>query len=215
MNELIKHTIDFVKKELTGAESGHDWWHTYRVWKLADTIAHKEQCHRLTVNLAALLHDISDAKLNGGDEEKAINMARTFLEKEKVDPEIIDQVLYIIENISFRKNIDASAKTTPELAVVMDADRLDAMGAIGIARTFNYGGFKNRRIYDPDEATHDTHNYETYTKNESHTIQHFYDKLLKLKDLMHTKTGKAMAEERHQFMVEYLERFYKEWDGKI
>ncbi|MFC0878097.1 HD domain-containing protein [Saccharicrinis sp. FJH2] len=214
-SNLIKATIAFVKQELSGNESGHDWWHTYRVYKTAESIAEKEYCNKTVVLLGALLHDISDAKLNGGDEKLAGKLAGDFLARQKVDPDIIQEVLYIIEHISFRKNLNKKSELTPELAVVMDADRLDAIGAIGIARTFNYGGFKNRLIYDPDYNQPDADTYDGYTKSEAPTIQHFYDKLLHLKDLMNTKTGKTIAEERHRFMETYLGRFYKEWNGEM
>ncbi|MFB6342510.1 HD domain-containing protein [Saccharicrinis sp. FJH62] len=214
-SNLIKSTIAFVKQELSGNESGHDWWHTYRVYRTAESIAEKEHCNKTVVLLGALLHDISDAKLNGGDEKLAGKLAGDFLASQKVDPDIIQEVLYIIEHISFRKNLNKKSELTPELAVVMDADRLDAIGAIGIARTFNYGGFKNRLIHDPDFNQSDADTYDAYTKSEAPTIHHFYDKLLHLKDLMNTKTGKAMAEERHRFMETYLDRFYKEWNGEM
>lgn len=211
---MIEATIHFVKNELQNAESGHDWWHTYRVWKTAEKISLNEPCNRLVVALGALLHDISDAKLNGGNENKAPEMAQTFLKSIGVDPDTIAQVLYIIKHISFRNNLEQSAILTPELAIVMDADRLDAMGAIGIARTFNYGGFKHRAMYNPDLKTEEASDYKSYTASESPTINHFYNKLLKLKDLMNTPTGKLMAQERHDFMVNYLKQFYKEWEGE-
>lgn len=215
MNSLVVQTTEFVKQELADNESGHNWWHVYRVWKTAESIAKQEPCDRLVVSIGALLHDISDAKLNGGDETIAGNKTTEFLSSLKVDPDIIRQVLYIIEHVSFRKNIDNQNALTPELAVVMDADRLDAIGAIGIARTFNYGGFKNRDIHNPDYLPSDIQSYGEYMKSEAPTIQHFYDKLLKLKGLMNTDTGKAIAEERHRFMEEFLDRFYKEWNGEL
>ncbi|MFB6319240.1 HD domain-containing protein [Saccharicrinis sp. FJH54] len=214
-DDLIQTTMSFVKKELSGTESGHDWWHTFRVFKTAEHIAHGEKCNLTVVLLGALLHDISDAKLNGGDETLAVQKAQNFLINQQVDPGIIQQVVYIIDHISFRKNLDNKVAMTPELAIVMDADRLDAIGAVGIARTFNYGGYKNRGIHDPEYKQSNAASYDTYTTSEAPTVQHFYDKLLKLKDLMNTNTGKALAEERHRFMEVYLDRFYREWNGEL
>ncbi len=211
--ELIHHTIAFVKHHLADAEGGHDWWHIYRVWKMAQRIAVEERVDGLVVELAALLHDVADPKFHGGDEEIAPRMVRQFLEEQGVGAEIVDHVIGIIRNMSFKSSLGEVTFHSPEMAVVQDADRLDAIGAIGIARAFNYGGFKNRALYDPAIEPNTNMTKEEYKKGESPTLNHFYEKLLLLKDKMNTATGKRIAEERHQFMVDYLSRFYDEWDG--
>lgn len=210
---IIQTTIAFVKQHLAGAEGGHDWWHIYRVWKMAQRIAEEEQADRLVVELAALLHDIADPKFHGGDEEIAPHMAGQFLEEQGVGAEIIDHVINIIRNMSFKSSLGKVDFHSKELAVVQDADRLDAIGAIGIARAFNYGGFKNRPLYDPAIEPSTSLTKEQYKKSESPTINHFYEKLLLLKEKMNTATGRQIAEERHQFLQDYLDRFYEEWEG--
>jgi uncharacterized protein len=213
-NEIINATIAFVKKELEGAEGGHDWWHIERVWKNACRIARDENVNIFIVELAALLHDIADAKFHDGNENIGPERAKQFLESLSVKKEIINHVENIIRNISFKGGNFVSNFNSPELAVVQDADRLDAMGAIGIARAFNYGGFKNREIYNPTISPDLNMNKETYKKSSSPTINHFYEKLLLLKNKMNTQTGKLLAEKRHQFMETFLEEFYREWDAK-
>lgn len=210
---IIQTTIAFVKHHLAGAEGGHDWWHIYRVWKMAQRIAEEENADRLVVELAALLHDIADPKFHGGDEEIAPRMAGQFLEEQGIGAEIIDHVINIIRNMSFKSSLGKVDFHSKELAVVQDADRLDAIGAIGIARAFNYGGFKNRPLYDPAIEPSTSLTKELYIKSESPTINHFYEKLLLLKEKMNTATGRQIAEERHQFMQDYLNRFYEEWEG--
>lgn len=213
-NEIIDATIEFVKKELTGAEGGHDWWHIERVWKNAKLIAENENINLLVVELAALLHDIADAKFHDGDESIAPRKARKFLETVCVEPKIINHVENIIKHISFKGgNFNVDFRST-ELAVVQDADRLDALGAIGIARAFNYGGFKHQEIYNPEIPPDLQMDRETYKKSIAPTINHFYEKLLLLKDRMNTLAGKKLAEERHEFMQKFLHQFYMEWDGK-
>ncbi len=212
--EIIINTVSFVKKELQGAEGGHDWWHIERVWKNAKLIAATEDVNIFIVELGVLLHDIADAKFYDGDENIGPEKARAFLEKFLVEKEILDHVENIIRNISFRGGNATATFHSPELAVVRDADRLDAMGAIGIARAFNYGGFKNREIYNPAIQPILNMDKDSYRKSHAPTINHFYEKLLILKDRMHTTTGKKLAEERHAFMVKYLEQFYLEWEGK-
>jgi uncharacterized protein len=209
-------TINFVKEQLKNAEGGHDWFHIERVWKNAKLIASKEAGADLQViELGALLHDIADSKFHNGDETVGPRVARKFLEKENVDEHIKDHVIKIIENISFKGgNVDQKFKSL-ELDIVQDADRLDALGAIGIARTFNYGGFKNRPLYDPAIEPDLNMDKETYKKSLSPTLNHFYEKLLLLKDLMNTKTGHELAQQRHDFMEQYLEQFYAEWNGKL
>lgn len=212
---IIAKTIDFVKAELEGAEGGHDWWHIYRVWKTAITIAKEESVDLIVVELAALLHDIADAKFHDGDETIGPKKARDFLVKLEVDELIINHVIMIIENISFKGGNHGLDFHSKELAVVRDADRLDAIGAIGIARTFNYGGFKNRAIHDPGIAPDLSMTKEEYKNSTAPTINHFYEKLLLLKDRMHTNSGKRLAEQRHQVMEDFLTQFYKEWEGEV
>jgi uncharacterized protein len=212
--EIIDTTVYFVKTTLQNAEGGHDWWHIERVWKNAVTIAEGEKVNLHVVELAALLHDIADAKFNNGDEEIGPAKATQFLQSISVAEEIIKQVENIIRNISFKGGNFTQYFNSPELAVVQDADRLDALGAIGIARAFNYGGFKNREIYNPAIAPDLGMTKESYKKSAAPTINHFYEKLLLLKNKMNTTTGKQMAEQRHLFMETYLEQFYKEWEGE-
>jgi len=214
MQEPIQKTIDFVKKTLANAEAGHDWFHIERVFETAKTINEQENGNPLVVAFAALLHDIADPKFNHGDEELGPNMAATFLESIAVDPEIIAHVKLIIQNMSFKNSFDAGSFTSKEMQIVQDADRLDAIGAIGIARAFTYGGFKNRVLYDPAIQPEAHLTKESYKNTTAPTINHFYEKLLLLKDMMNTETGKIMATERHNFMLLYLEHFYKEWSGK-
>ena len=213
--QIINNTIDFVKQTLQGAEGGHDWFHIERVWKNSKTIATTENVNMFIVELAALLHDIADAKFNDGNENIGPEKARAFLQSSGVDEVIIQHVENIIRNISFKGGNFTAGFSSPELAVVQDADRLDALGAIGIARAFNYGGFKNRALYDPSIKPDLQMDKETYKKTSAPTINHFYEKLLLLKDRMNTATGKRMAERRHRFMEEYLEEFYKESDGEL
>ena len=213
-DEVIDITIKYVKKELQGAEGGHDWWHIERVWKNAKLISKSEPVDIFVVELAALLHDIADPKFHNGDENIGPEKAKQFLENLSVEKEIIVQVENIIRNISFKSGNFTKDFYSPELAVVQDADRLDAIGAIGIARAFNYGGFKNREIYNPSITPDLQMNKETYKKSTAPTINHFYEKLLLLKGLMNTGTGKKLAEKRHRFMEFFLEEFYREWEGK-
>ena len=216
-SELIETTIAYVKETLKGAESGHDWFHIERVFNNTLLIAKEENVHILTVSLAALLHDIADSKFYNGDESVGPRLAKTFLTSIHVDGAIISHVIKIIANMSFKNSLDKDKAlfTSKELQVVQDADRLDAIGAIGIARAFNYGGFKNRQLYNPDIPPNLTMTKEEYKKTTSPTINHFYEKLLLLKDKMNTKTGKKIAEQRHRFMLNYLEQFYSEWNGQL
>ena len=211
---LIETTIQFVKATLAQAEGGHDWFHIERVYKNAVLIAASENCDLEIVQLGALLHDIADSKFNNGDESIGPKTARTFLESEKVAPATIDHVIAIIENISFKGGKVERQFSSIELDIVQDADRLDAIGAIGIARTFNYGGFKNRAMYNPEIAPNLTMTKDEYKNNEAPTINHFYEKLLLLKDKMNTTTGKQIAQDRHRYMEDFLEQFYAEWEGK-
>jgi len=210
---VIQKTVTFVKDELFLAEGGHDWWHVYRVWKLARQIARREEVDLFVVEMGALLHDIADSKFHNGDETIGPRKAREFLVSLGVEKAVISHVEKIIAHISFKGAAHRQEFRSAELDVVQDADRLDAIGAIGIARTFNYGGHKGRSIYDPGIPPVQEMTKETYKKNTSPTINHFYEKLLLLKDRMNTRTGKEMAMERHRFMEQYLERFFAEWDG--
>ena len=211
----IQDTITYVKQELKNAEGGHDWWHIERVWKTAKHIAKTEQVDLLVIELSALLHDIADSKFHDGDESIGPRKASAFLHTLEIEANVISHVIRIIENISFKGGKEAQTFQSTELDVVQDADRLDALGAIGIARTFNYGGFKNREIYNPTIPSNLNMTKEEYKKSTAPSINHFYEKLLLLKDRMNTATGKAMAEKRHQFMEHYLEQFYNEWEGEL
>ena len=212
--DLINNTIAFVKSELAGAEGGHDWFHIERVCKNALLIAQNETCDRLVVQLGALLHDIADSKFHDGDESVGPERAQRFLELENVNQQTIGHVIDIIENISFKGGNFEKKFSSKELDIVQDADRLDAIGAIGIARTFNYGGFKNRPLYDPEIAPNLNMSMQEYKASDAPTLNHFYEKLLLLKDKMNTETGKQIAMKRHQYMEDFLSQFYAEWEGK-
>ncbi len=212
---IIENTVNFVKKTLENAEGGHDWFHIHRVYSNAKLIAEGEDVDAFVVSLGALLHDIADAKFYDGDESVGPRVAREFLESQQVDEKVIIHIENIIKYISFKSSLDSeNIFTSPELSVVQDADRLDAIGAIGIARCFNYGGFKNRVLYDPSISPNLNMTKEEYKKSASPTINHFYEKLLLLKDKMNTKTGKRIAEERHSYMEGFLTQFYDEWNGR-
>lgn len=212
--DLINKTILFVKEKLENAEGGHDWFHIERVFKNSVLISKSETCDVTVVKLGALLHDIADSKFHDGDETVGPRIAREFLESENVDQETITHVVNIIENISYKGGNFEKKFSSIELDVVQDADRLDAIGAIGIARAFNYGGFKNRTLYDPKIAPNSSMTKEEYKKNDSPTLNHFYEKLLLLKDKMNTETGKQIAQERHRYMEGFLAQFYAEWEGE-
>jgi uncharacterized protein len=211
---ILDNTTLFVKENLQNAEAGHDWFHVERVYKNAILIANEEECNLEIVKLGALLHDIADSKFHDGDETIGPKVARDFLVSQKVSEEIIAHVVNIIENISFKGGNFENKFTSKELDIVQDADRLDALGAIGIARTFNYGGFKNRPLYLPNVAPNLNMTKEEYKNSESPTLNHFYEKLLLLKDKMNTNTGKKIALERHKFMENFLAQFYAEWEGE-
>lgn len=207
---IILQTCEFVQTELAQAEAGHDWSHIERVWKNAKKIAVKENVDLFTVELAALLHDIADSKFHDGKENIGPEKAIAFLNSINVDSEIINHVVQIIRNISFKGGNFLRDFDSLELQVVQDADRLDAIGAIGIARTFHYGGFKNREIYNASIPPQSNLTKEEYKASNSPTINHFYEKLLLLRDRMHTETGKELANQRHHFMEEFLQNFYAE-----
>lgn len=217
-SEIVEETIIFVKETLQNAEGGHDWFHIKRVFNNSMLIAKDEDdLNLLVVSLGALLHDIADAKFNDGDESLGPKMAENFLLSLGVPKRTINHVTNIIKYSSFKASLTDGKMmkklfSSKELKVVQDADRLDAIGAIGIARAFNYGGFKNRALYDPSIAPNLKMTKEEYKKSEAPTLNHFYEKLLLLKDKMNTETGKRLAEERHQYMVDFLEQFYQEWN---
>ncbi|MGO3237014.1 MAG: HD domain-containing protein [Psychroflexus halocasei] len=209
--DLLKETREFVKIQLSQAESGHDWYHIKRVYHLALHIAKQENySDLLLIKLGALLHDIADAKFHDGDEEIGPKIAGEFLQKQDVNQALIDEIALIIKHISFKNS--SQKYTSQALEILQDADRLDAIGAIGIARTFNYGGYKNREIYNPDIPPQPQQTKTEYKKSTAPTINHFYEKLLLLKDQMNTKTGFEMAKERHDFMMNFLAQFYEEWN---
>jgi len=213
MQNYIEQTINFVKKTLEHAEAGHDWFHIERVFKTSLNINKIEKGDELIVSFAALLHDIADPKFNNGDEELGPNVAADFLKSINIDDHVINEVKLIIQNMSFKNSFDNKGFTSKEMNIVQDADRLDAIGAIGIARAFTYGGYKNRVLYNPEIKPEQHHSKESYKNTTAPTINHFYEKLLLLKDMMNTESGKAIAEKRHNFMISYLEHFYSEWEG--
>jgi len=213
MSRWIDATRIHVKQVLSNAEAGHDWFHIERVYRNAMHIAQTMECNLTVVQLAALLHDIADSKFHEGDESIGPLKAKEWMESIAVDATVINHVVKIIQNISFKGGNISQDFNSVELQIVQDADRLDAIGAIGIARAFHYGGFKNRLLYDPNVAPIMNMDKETYKKSTAPTINHFYEKLLLLKNRMNTPTGKAMAEKRHAFMEQFLSHFYAEWEG--
>ena len=224
--EIIKKTEYFVKQTLSEDSTGHDWWHVHRVRNLAKRIAWHEDADIFIVELAALLHDIGDYKFFQGDEEAGVAKVREWLSSLEISPLLIDKIVEITSQISFMhtlpdkdkgrgKKNSAIPTLSKELMAVTDADRLDAMGAIGIARAFTYGGFFNRPIYDPAIKPSKSITKEEYKTTEAPSINHFYEKLLKLKDMMYTKLGRKMAKRRHRFLNLYLKQFFKEWKGKM
>jgi uncharacterized protein len=211
---LIDATIQYVKKELAQAEGGHDWFHIERVYRNAQYLLRYEKANAPVVLLGALLHDIADSKFHSGDESIGPRKAAQFLDGLGVDAALRDHVVAIVKNVSFKGGNAPVTFHSKELEIVQDADRLDALGAIGIARTFNYGGYKNRALYNPEIAPKMGMTPAEYKASTAPTINHFYEKLLLLKDRMHTETGKKLAQQRHEFMEQFLEQFYAEWDGE-
>ena len=208
--ELIKNTTVFVKNKLANAEAGHDWFHIQRVYQLALYIAQKEGINNLLIiKLGALLHDIADAKFHDGNEDLGPQMAGEFLETQAVNNAVINEVKLIIKHISFKT--EAASYTSDNLKILQDADRLDALGAIGIARAFNFGGYKNRALYNPEIPSKPQQSKAEYKASKAPTLNHFDEKLLLLKDQMHTKTAKIIAQERHNYMLNFVEKFKKEW----
>lgn len=211
---IIAKTVAFVKNKLKNDPSGHDWWHIYRVWKMALHLAEKENANYFEVQLAALLHDIDDWKLKDKEEHICTKNAKDWLNSQKVDEKIQLHICQIIEDLSFKGAGVTTSMYTIEGKVVQDADRLDAIGAIGVARAFAFGGYKKREMYNPDIKPMMHLSFEEYKKNQSTTINHFYEKLLLLKNFMNTDTAKQIAKERHQFIETYLAQFIAEWNGE-
>ena len=215
MQTYIDQTAVFVRNQLARAEAGHDWWHILRVWNQVRLLLQHERADRLVCELAALLHDIADSKFHGGDETIGPRIAGEFLESIGIDQQVVEHVQHIIRNLSYKASLATVAFQSKELEIVQDADRLDAMGAIGIARAFHYGGYKNRELYNPTIPPNPGQGKEAYKNSTAPTINHFYEKLLLLKEKMNTVTARQLAEERHQFMEHYLEQFYREWEGGV
>jgi uncharacterized protein len=212
-DQIIIQTTEYIKVKLMGEGSGHDWWHVYRVWKNAIHIGKQESVDIFVVELAALLHDVADWKFHDGNDEIGPQVAKEWLESLSVDEKVISHVCQIIKDISFKGAGVVTAMKTTEGMVVQDADRLDALGAIGIARTFAYGGSKNREMYNPDINPEMHASFEQYKNSRGTSINHFYEKLLLLKELINTATAKQIAEKRHAVMEDYLNQFYREWEG--
>lgn len=215
MQDILAKTIDFVKTTLANAEGGHDWFHIERVYKNAQAINRDENADELVVGLAALLHDIADSKFYHGNEEIGPKRAGDFLTSIGVNAEVVAHVQQIIRHMSFKSSFDKVGFQSKEMQVVQDADRLDAIGAIGIARAFAYGGYKGRALYNPAVAPNLNMTKEAYKNTSAPTINHFYEKLLLLKDKMNTAAAKSMAIKRHSFMVGFLDQFYAEWEGEL
>ena len=211
---MIEEVIAHVKEALRDVEAGHDWFHIERVWHNALHIHQHEGGNKLVIELAALLHDIADSKFHGGDDTIGPRKAREVMERLEFEAKVVDEVIFIIENISFKGGRDIPHRRTIELDIVQDADRLDAIGAIGIARAFNYGGYKGRALYDPAIPPDMNMTKEEYKKSTAPTLNHFYEKLFLLKDLMNTETGRTLANERYQFMQQFVEQFLKEARGE-
>ena len=218
--EIIEKTEKFVQDFFEQEATGHDWWHTHRVRKLALRIAREEKADPFIVEMAALLHDIGDYKFSGGDEKQGQEKVTRYLKSLPLDSSLIQKIHNVITNTSFMKTLSLDDNTaigekSPEFKAVSDADKLDALGAIGIARAFTYGGYYRRPIYDPGIPPNPHISQEEYKTTENPSLNHFYEKLLKLKDMMYTTYGKRLAQGRHRFIEEYLKRFYQEWRGEI
>lgn len=211
----MENCIKFVKKTLHNAEAGHDWYHINRVYCLALKIATHYDCDLEIVSYAALLHDIADSKFHNGNEDIGPQMACDFLESQNFAPEKINQVSHIIRCISYKNSFGTVAEKSIELQIVQDADRLDALGAIGIARTFQYGGYTNQLIFNPEIPYQTIENKTDYLKNKTSSIHHFYEKLLLLKNKMNTDYGRILAEKKHQFLLDFLDQFHQEWNSEF
>jgi uncharacterized protein len=212
--EIINKTAEFARNFFEGENSGHDWFHTERVWKMAKYLAEKENAGLFVTEMAALLHDVADWKLNDGDEKAGLKKVQNWLEGNTVEEKAIEHILSIIDRMSFSKETEGKKIDTVEGFVVQDADRLDAIGAIGVARTFAFGGTRNRKIYDPNIKPKTIATFEQYKNGESTSINHFYEKILLLKDRLNTKAAKEIGEERHKFVEDFLKQFLKEWEGR-
>lgn len=210
----IEKTAAFVQEKLQDAESGHDWWHILRVWNNTKLILETETADSLVCELTALLHDIADSKFHNGDESIGPRIAGEFLSSIGLEQDTIEHVQNIILNMSYKASLGEVKFHSKELEIVQDADRLDAIGAIGIARAFNYGGYKNREIYNPNIPVEENLSKEAYKSTTAPTINHFYEKLLLLKDKMNTNTAKKIAADRHLYMEGFLTQFYAEWNGE-
>jgi len=213
--QIINSVKEYIKKNFKGEPTGHDWWHSFRVWQMAKKIAKKEGGDLFTIELAALLHDIADWKFNKGNLKAGSKRARELLKKIGVDEKTIKHVCHIIDNVSFKGAGVKNKMKTKEGMIVQDADRLDVIGAVGIARTFAYGGYKGREIYNPNIKPKFHKSFKAYKDGKSTSINHFYEKLLFLKDRLNTKTGKRIAQKRHKFLESYLKQFFKEWEVRI
>lgn len=212
-SEIVQKTAAMIKEKFTGEGSGHDWWHIYRVWQSAKNIASNEKADTYIVELGALLHDIADYKFNNGNEQAGGIASKIWLRSLGVEDSAIEKVVHIVDNVSFKGGTEKNKMKTLEGKIVQDADRLDGIGAIGIARCFAYGGHKGHEIYNPEIKPQLNMTKEEYKNHTGTQINHFYEKLLLLKELMNTKTGKEIAQKRHEFMESFLDEFYKEWDG--
>ena len=211
--EILLKTIDYIKKEFSDDSSGHDWWHIYRVWKNAIAICKHENANTFVVELAALLHDLDDWKFNQSEDETP-HRAKAWMEQCEVDPHVNQQVCEIIINVSYKGAQVENKMKSLEGFIVQDADRLDAIGAIGIGRAFAYGGYKNRPMYDPESPNQMHASFEEYKNSKSATVNHFYEKLLLLKDMMNTATAQKIAQQRHEVMLRFLDQFINEWEGQ-
>ncbi len=211
--DILQKTVEYIKQEFSDDSSGHDWWHIYRVWKSAVSICEQEKADLFIVQLAALLHDLDDWKFNNTEDETPLR-ARAWLGSCNVDAATADKVCEIIMHISYKGAQVENKMNSLEGFIVQDADRLDAIGAIGIGRAFAYGGYKNRMMYDPESAPKMHETFEQYKNSKSATINHFYEKLLLLKDMMNTATAKKIAKQRHEVMLRFLDQFMNEWEGK-
>jgi len=214
--QILVTTQNFVKKQLEGEGSGHDWWHIERVRTMALYIAQEEGgCDLFIVEMAALLHDVADPKLHGGDNSQARRELHSFVDGLGLEQKVRDHILYIVENSSFSRSLEGKdTNKTKEFMIVQDADRLDALGAIGIARCFMYSGHKNIVMHDPLVIPRENLTKQEYKGTQGTAVNHFYEKLFLLKDLMNTATAREVAQGRHRFMDEFLKRFEEEWYGK-
>jgi uncharacterized protein len=214
MDQIIQNTENFVKGLLVQESTGHDWWHVVRLRNSARKIYDVEGGDWFIIDMTLMLHDVGDRKVIGKDDDD-YSIAEDFLVSQRVPRNVIDQILFIIQNMSFSKSLNTKKADAPiEFYIVQDADRLDAIGAIGIARAFAYGGSKGRLLYDPTKQAQDITTTENYKKLESSTFHHFEEKLLLIKDLLNTKTAQKIADERDKYMRGYMAQFLDEWDGR-